>query len=1720
MIFNKKLFRESTYKILTVLFLIGYNFTPPILAANEILNLDVPVGTEIVQEIDHSEDILEEGISDPEWIAKGEELDEAIEEETPLDVPAQEEEDLLEGIVPNPLLTKPTPANILEELTYPTFVVDEKVATTTGNVEIGKTYIAPQNSKVRVFFTKLPENPSKLTIEEITLTQEEIEATGAVSDKAYDIKTDMVDGTFEYDLTLPSDEENTKVVYVENRAEIFTNIKEINSTVIDEGNTLKIEGLDHFTLFIPANGIVLSVSGSFNGVTQVTVAPSTVIEVDITVQRSENWENNDWESTSWSINGGSTWTCVNTPDNTIGQGTDTESFDITAPATIGTYSVSFRAHRDDNCGSTGVSNTFTLIDGIIVQNVGSANVCNNPSDSYSLSSSGGIWTSVNGGSNVNGQNTEEVKWGNSVGYGQSGLRFDSVGIQTFNENTKFLLGTLTHKNYPINNAANGATLQIKLSFSEPAIGDKTFSYYFGIEETPNSGNCPSWQKSSTDCDDKITFPNSYGSEVITINDIQYTLVIDGFVNSYTCGSVGSVLNYFITEERKDNAAYLVGHLSSQLIPAPAISIVKKTNNIDVTSEENAPELNVGDEVTWQYIVQNTGNVDLSNISVVDNKIIGTINCPASSLPASSNPSERVMTCTATGTVIAGQYENTATVKGTPPNNIEVSAEDTSWYFGVLKKGHIIVDKVTNPSGDEQSFNFTTTGTGYTGFSLTDGSTPNDQELVAGTYTVSEGSIQGWDSVSSCTSSINDTESAGNLELDPGETIKCIFTNTKLSINVEKTANPTSVPETGGDVEFTIKVKNTSAVAVNLTSLNDDKFGDLNNEGTCFVPQTISAGDSYECKFTKNISGEAETQHKNIVTATASGVTDTDDATVGFTDVAPTIEVTKTPSVTEIAETGGDVTFTFTVKNTSSKESVTITSLSDSVYGTLSGDADCQVGTVLSAGSSCEFSITRWVEGDSSGNAHKNVFTGKAKDNDGTEATDDDDATVGFTDVRPLVTMEKSVTPSIHIEPGGTFTYTLKITNNSEEDVEITTLTDTNTLSSECLALIGVTITPGASKTCSYTVEHTTAGTYDNTAYVLVTDNDGSTASDDDSKTVKVIGARITFKDLTATNDINDPHIFTVKVEQNKGGGWIVYSGGLVSFSLVNNTAGASFVGGVDTCTTDVNGECDIQINSSSPGTVEVHAETTVDVLEQSINRQTDGTLGSSINAKKTYEAGKIIIKKETLPNGSTQEFEFNPSWSITNFNLKDGEENNSGWLVPGTYNISEINPDGWYLYSTSCISSKGHNENIQTISLQSNEIVTCTFTNYQKGSITVIKNDNIDSGQDFVFNFKPLGISESEFTLDDDNDSEATHSDTEIFLGLESTTYDIYESPVSGWTPLTVECLSDNQIPNDQNRFGQGRMTVELRPGENMICTFTNIRDTGSIKVNKYTDLNGDGDWSDSNEQSNLKANTLGFRWNIDGGSNNNMGSTVSGIFTGNHSVNEIIPSGYHFVSWYIKGTDKSCSNPNGRTLPIKLDVTKGKTKEITICNARDTGTVTIVKDAINNSKENFYFDSNFPSGDFELKDDGNIYNGGTPEKRTFTIPTGSYWVDERDESGWKLTGLSCVGDDNSITDLSTGKVEIDLDSGENVVCTYTNTQLAKVWGFKVNDENGDGDWDFGEWGLGNWRIFLDEGNGIYDGTEVSTLTSSFFLSLGYYEFTNLLPGRYSVCEQLKSSWE
>jgi hypothetical protein len=99
-----------------------------------------------------------------------------------------------------------------------------------------------------------------------------------------------------------------------------------------------------------------------------------------------------------------------------------------------------------------------------------------------------------------------------------------------------------------------------------------------------------------------------------------------------------------------------------------------------------------------------------------------------------------------------------------------------------------------------------------------------------------------------------------------------------------TVDSVSVDESGGTVAFTVRVDNTSVETVTLTSMVDDVHGDLKDQGDCSVPQTIAAGDYYECTFSAYVSGDADDTEMNTVEVTAADdegnqVTAQDSATV-------------------------------------------------------------------------------------------------------------------------------------------------------------------------------------------------------------------------------------------------------------------------------------------------------------------------------------------------------------------------------------------------------------------------------------------------------------------------------------------------------------------------------------------------------------------------------------------------------------------------------------------------------------------------------------------------------------------------------------------------------------------------------------------------------------------------------------------------------------------------
>ncbi|HET8654380.1 MAG TPA: DUF11 domain-containing protein [Longimicrobiaceae bacterium] len=115
------------------------------------------------------------------------------------------------------------------------------------------------------------------------------------------------------------------------------------------------------------------------------------------------------------------------------------------------------------------------------------------------------------------------------------------------------------------------------------------------------------------------------------------------------------------------------------LPAPGIGLVKLTNGTDNNSP-TGPLVDVGSTVTWTYNVTNTGNVPLSNIVVTDDQGVTPVYQSGDVNGNTLLDLTETWTYTASGTAVAGQYENTGTATGSW-NGTTVTATDPDHYFG-------------------------------------------------------------------------------------------------------------------------------------------------------------------------------------------------------------------------------------------------------------------------------------------------------------------------------------------------------------------------------------------------------------------------------------------------------------------------------------------------------------------------------------------------------------------------------------------------------------------------------------------------------------------------------------------------------------------------------------------------------------------------------------------------------------------------------------------------------------------------------------------------------------------------------------------------------------------------------------------------------------------------------------------------------------------------------
>jgi hypothetical protein len=269
--------------------------------------------------------------------------------------------------------------------------------------------------------------------------------------------------------------------------------------------------------------------------------------------------------------------------------------------------------------------------------------------------------------------------------------------------------------------------------------------------------------------------------------------------------------------------------------------------------------------------------------------------------------------------------------------------------------------------------------------------------------------------------------ANPLDFEPDTKSKCVcddnFTVPVLvesaALKVVKSANPTTVAETGGTATYTVDVKNeASFVSVTITTLTDDIYGNIGaangnvTENSCpdLVGDVLAPGASTVCSFKAFVSGDTGQVIKDIVEV--CGTQNNTGATIcGKDDAEVTIiDVPSTPSLAKTAQSAScevSVRYQVVVSNNSTIDTLTVDELNDDKFGNITLVQGNVVNTNCSLPQSaiaplgnftCEF-VGKILSSDCSID-HTNTVTAKVTDDDAVKNTLTDSATVKVVTTTP------------------------------------------------------------------------------------------------------------------------------------------------------------------------------------------------------------------------------------------------------------------------------------------------------------------------------------------------------------------------------------------------------------------------------------------------------------------------------------------------------------------------------------------------------------------------------------------------------------------------------------------------------------------------------------------------------------------------------------------------
>jgi uncharacterized repeat protein (TIGR01451 family) len=429
--------------------------------------------------------------------------------------------------------------------------------------------------------------------------------------------------------------------------------------------------------------------------------------------------------------------------------------------------------------------------------------------------------------------------------------------------------------------------------------------------------------------------------------------------------------------------------------------------------------------------------------------------------------------------------------GSPIEDIDVSpAEIVTCTFENTQRGAIVIEKVTNPAGATQSFEFDLQGgpseLGQS-FSLIDGGSHESGLVKPGNgYAASETVPAGWDQTAA---SCNDGSPVGDIDVSPGEVVTCTFTNTQRGqIVIRKVTSPAGASQS---FPFTL-VGGPSAI--------DQSF-------------SLTDGGSHESGFVKPGSGYSA--RENVPSDwTQTSATCDDGSVPSDISVSPNEVVTCTFTNTAkpngisldkkvnggdhasagdalLSHTGDPLTYTVVITNTG-QVPLTLTALTDSLYAGFAASCPQGVGSVLAAGAS----VTCTYRMSAVDDAH-NVAAVDAVDSLNRPVTDSDDTFVDV--IHPAITIVKTASPEF-VSVSGPVTYTYVVTNTGDTALFNVSVTD------DILGAIGTIgqLLPGESVTMAKTVQVDASTPPRNIGTAVGTDVLGQSVSATDDAVITVV----------------------------------------------------------------------------------------------------------------------------------------------------------------------------------------------------------------------------------------------------------------------------------------------------------------------------------------------------------------------------------------------------------------------------------------------------------------------------------------------------------------------------------------------------------------------------------------------------------------------------------------